>query len=154
MVLVLVVMGGLLGYSLWTYSRLDAARAETATAWRELTDELDQRYRTAEQQVLAADAAPWASAAFQQQFRLAREDFRTTSRISSQQRAAELLESMLGSGRAPAEQWFPVTQGLRQAVEEFNARRQTEEQILSTLGGKILGIFVGFPEPRPFHLAE
>ncbi len=150
----MLVVGAVLGYTLWTYSEFDKARAETAAAWRLLTVELDKRYQVAELELQPTTGAAPAVDSFAEQLRQSLDGFRTTAQVNRQQTEAKSLESLLSSGAASAGLSLSSPPELQEAVSAFNGRLQTERAILSSPGGRILDIFLEFPQPPQFELAR
>ena len=162
----MVLVGAVLGYTLWCYSQLDAARADIADAWRAVASGLDSRYHVLELKTLAPSESEGEALGlapenshpnvpeFAGQLRMALDGFRSTSQISNQQTAAELIESLLQSNQVPLNLDVSAEPGLVQAVAAFNESLQEEKNILNSVGGRILDIFMEFPQPRSFKLAE
>lgn len=150
----MLVVGAVLGYTLWSYGELDKARAQTAKSWRSLGTALDQRYREAEQQLPPASEEASAEEGFTRQLLQALDRFRTTARVNRQQTEAVALERLLASEAAAAGISLSSPAELEHAVSDFNARLQTEREILSSPGGRLLDIFLEFPQPPPFELAR
>ncbi len=151
----LVVIGGSLSYTLWTYNRFDAARAQSAQAWRGAIELLAERYHAAELGLAEGIAKGATSDAFGQELQTAVDTFRTTSIVNEQVSAAERIEELLGSGEFPsqARQALLSPTQLQAALDEYNLRRNRERVLLKTLGGRILDLFLEFPESQPFQLA-
>ena len=151
----LVVVGVSLSYALWTYNRLDAARAQSASAWRGAMESLAERYQAAELGLAESAASGATSDEFNQQFKSAVDTFRTTSIVNEQVFAAERIEVLIGSGEFPsqARQTLLSPTQLLVALDEYNQRRDRERVLLKSLGGRILDIFLEFPDSQPFHLA-
>lgn len=152
----LVAIGVSLSYTLWTYNKLDAARAQSALAWRSAIESLVERYRLADLGLAESVASGATSDAFGQQFQSAVDTFRTTSIVNEQVSAAERIEELLGSGEFPsqARQALPRSARLQSELDEYNQRRGVEQVLLRSLGGRILDIFLEFPDSQPFQLAK
>lgn len=150
----MLAVGAVLGYTLWVYSEFDKARAQTATAWRSLTVELDKRYQAVELQLQTASEESADRDRYAEQLRQALDGFRTTAQVNRQKTEAELLESLLSSGAAYAGLSLSNPPALEEVVSAFNGRLQTEREILSSPGGRILDIFLEFPQPPQFELAR
>lgn len=151
----LVTVGVAISFTLWTYNRLDAVRADSATAWRETTHALSDRYRAAEQQVAEAVASGALDADFQQSFEVAVDRFRTTSIAVDQVAAAERVEELLGSSSVPAEvlQAIPPTEQLNAQLDQYNQQRLRERVLRNSFGGKMLELFLSLPASTPFRLS-
>lgn len=149
----MLVVGGGLGYSLWVYSQLDAARQATRQTWRNLASELDSRYRASELQLARGIDAATIPMEVGERFRLAVDRFRTTSDPLQQQAAAQAIEDLL---QEPAlSPVAPATGGaeLPPLVDQYNAQRLEEQRILSGPGGRALDIFLEFPQTAAFRLS-
>ncbi len=169
----MVVVGATLGYTLWVYSQLDVARESTANAWRLLATQLDSRYRALELQIVAEEATDGtvnatqsgdvaadlnvdaeATGTFEAKFRMALDGFRTTAQISSQRPAADRVEAILASNESSLSSPGDSTPELDSAVDSFNEKMQVERELLNTPGGKLLDVFMGFPQHAAFQLAR
>lgn len=155
-ILGLVVIGVSLSYTLWTYNRLDAARARSALAWRNAIESLAERYRAAELGLAESVAGGATSEAFSQQFQSAADTFRTTSMVNEQVAAAERIEELLGSVEFPSQvrQALPSAAQLQSELDKYTQLRKRELVLLNSLGGRILDIFLEFPNSPPFQLAS
>ncbi|MEO8269784.1 MAG: hypothetical protein ABI557_08690 [Aureliella sp.] len=155
-IVALVAVGASLSYTLWTYNRLDVARGQSALAWRDATESLAERYRLAEFGLVESSANGATGETFSQEFQSAVDTFRTTSIVNEQVAAAERIEELLGSDkfRNPAFQALPSPEKLQNTLDEYNMRRQREQVLLKSLGGRILDIFLEFPDSKPFRLAN
>lgn len=144
-----------LSFTLWTYSRLDAARVASATAWRKLTPALNDRYRAAQLNLSSGVAADAATDDFQQTLASAIDRFRTTSIVVDQVAAAERVEELLGSREFPAHilPANPPTPQLRTELEHYNQQRQHERRLRAGLGGQLLELFFALPPSTPFNLS-
>ena len=151
----LVVIGVSLSYTLWTYNRLDAARSQSASAWRSAMELLAERYHAAELGLAESTADSASSDEFNQQLKSAVDTFRTTSIVNEQVFAAERVEELIGSGQFPSRvrQALPRSAQLQSELERYNQRRRSELRLLDSLGGKILDVFLNFPDSQPFQLA-
>lgn len=154
-VVALVVIGVAISFTLWTYNRLDAARAGSAAAWRTATVALDNRYRVLEQKLADAVAAGAITEDFQRRFDSASDRFRTTSIVVEQVAAAEQLEQLLGSSDFPGDilQAAPPTQQLVSQLDEYNRQRLHERVLRESFGGKLLELFLSLPPSTPFRLS-
>lgn len=150
----MLVVGAVLGYTLWVYSEFDKARGETAAAWRSLTVELDKRYQEVDRQMQASAGESTDRERFAEQLRLGLDGFRTTAQVNRQKTEAESLESLFSTGAASAGLLLSSPPELEELVSAFNQRLQTEREILSSPGGRILDIFLEFPQPPQFELAR
>ncbi len=152
----LALLGVGISYTLWTYNRVDTARAATATAWRNLTEHLSSRYRAAEKTIAEGVDSRAIKMEFGERFRLAVDGFRTTSLPLEQYAAAQRVESLLGSedlGISP--QALPsVPPDLRASLESFRDQLEQERQLLEGLGGRMLDIFMKFETTAPLSLAN
>ncbi len=151
----LVVIGVSLSYTLWTYNRLDAARAQSANAWRGAMESLAERYHAAELGMAESAAGSATSEEFNQQLKSAVDTFRTTSIVNEQVSAAERIEELIGSGEFPSRvrQALPRSARLQSELEHYNQQRRSELRLLDSPGGKILEVFLNFPDSQPFQLA-
>lgn len=151
----LVVIGIVLSYTLWTYNRLDVARLASVVAWREVTEQLSERYRVAERTVALGVDERALRMEYGEQFRLAIDAFRTTSLPEKQFVAAERVEEMLAQpefvGAVATLPPLPI-EG-RSAIENFNQAKDRERQLLESWGGRFLDIFLKFESPRRFVYA-
>ncbi len=155
-IVALVAIGVSLSYTLWTYNRIDAARAQSAHAWRSAVESLAERYRVAELGLAESVTNGVTSEVFSQQFQSAIDTFRTTSMVIEQVSAAEQMEELLGNSEfpAPVRQALPSGTQLQNELDEYNQLRQRERLLLNSLGGRTLDIFLNFPDSQPFHLAR
>lgn len=145
----LVLVAGGVSYALFTYNRIDFARAQSADAWRELADQLAGRYRRAENAIARGVDKREIDMKWGEKFRLAVDRFRTTAQSTLQFAAACELEDLLRSQQMRLE----VSAGLRDAVAEYNVRRAVERSALDSWGGRFLSMFLQFPEPVDLDLA-
>jgi uncharacterized protein (DUF433 family) len=151
----LVFIGIGLSYTLWTYNQLDAARLRSAVAWRGTAELLAERYQAAEVGLAESDTAGAAEVAFRQDFASSVDAFRTLSIISDQVAAAESVEKLLASHELPdavRAALRPSTQ-LQSELTEYNQVRLRERVLLESFGGRILDIFLKFPDSHPLQLA-
>lgn len=151
----LVAIGTAISFTLWTYNRLDTARANSAAAWRQTTHALDDRYRSAQQQVADAVASGAVDTEFQQSFEVAVDRFRTTSIVVDQVAAAEHVEQLLGSRSVPNDvlQAIPITEQLSIYLDQYNQQRLRERALRDSFGGKMLELFLSLPASTPFRLS-
>ncbi|MCA9132681.1 MAG: hypothetical protein KDA45_05990 [Planctomycetales bacterium] len=154
--LTLVGVGVSLSYTLWTYNRLEVARAETSQAWRQLTEQLIHRYSAVQLALHLVGSSDSENSELHEQFRQAADRFRTTSLPHEQQAMARKLETLMGNADLlPPETTAPnVTPQLREATADYNRSRLAEQQMRLSLGGRLLGIFINFPQSLPFQLSE
>ncbi len=148
-VLLLLLVGAWLSYTLWVYSQVDRARGETNIAWRNLVDRLDERYREAEKYVAKGVDARDIEMQLGEQFRLAVDRFRTTAQPSAQYITAEEIEKQLAGFKDIPE----PTAELQLAVDRFNACLRQERDVLSSPGGRFLSVFLKFAEPEELRLS-
>lgn len=151
----LVAIGIAISFTLWTYNRLDAARTNSAVAWRQTTHTLDDRYRSAEQQVADAVTTGAVDAEFEQSFKVAVDRFRTTSIVVDQVAAAEHVEELLGSSSVPVDvlRALPLTAQLSAHLEHYNQQRLRERELRDSFGGQMLELFLSLPASTPFRLS-
>ncbi len=157
----LAVIGAGISYTLWTYSRLDVARKASAIAWRDLTEQLALRYRSAEKIVAQGVDSRQTKMEFGERFQLAVDRFRTIALLTDQYQAGLSVEELLGSEDFIAinmavngSRHLPQSDELKQAVEGFNQMRARERDLLDSFGGKMLDIVLKFVAPTPFELAH
>lgn len=156
-VVLIVVCGVALMYTLWSYEQLEHARQRTAENWRQVADGLNARYQSLENSLSepSADESSDADTVLEasvdrswlQQFSELRADFVTTSRIESQVTLARRLEIMLAEADAalsPSE--------LRQQIEQYNQSREKQLRMLESSGGQILDWFLQIPVPERFSI--
>lgn len=151
--LLLIVIGVILSYTLWSYGQLGAIRKHKQAAWAELREPLADRYRVLEKIVAAGVDDTSIPMAWGEKFRLAVDSFRTTAQVTYQYDAAIEVEKLL----AEAEFAFPAAaqdSSLTEAVERFNAQLDRETQQLTTPGCQLLDVFLEFPPPGQFKLAS
>lgn len=141
--MLLAISGATLSYTLWCYSRLDVARAETTLAWRALAEELSERYAAIASQAAAGDGLP--------EFTQAVDRFRTTVQTGPQRTAALEVEQQLA--RLATNLPTP-SDPLNDALNDFNRVVEQEAEVLGTPGGRVLSIFLSFPPPIRFELTE
>ncbi len=140
----------LLLYSLSAYSRLDQAHDASAECWREVASGLDGRYRQAEKLVAEAIDTQRVKIEFGERFRLAIDGFRTTSQPNLQQANALELENLLaGQSGLSTLAWPPE---LVARIDAYNAALAEVAGIQSSLGGRLLNIFLGLEVPEPFEI--
>lgn len=151
----LAAIGIVLSYTLWTYNRLDDARRVSVVAWREVTEQLNERYRAAEHTVAEGVDERTLRMEFGEQFRLAIDAFRTTSLPEKQFAAAERVEEMLAQPEfTDAGATLPeLSDAGRSAIENFNQAKDLERSLLDSWGGRFLDIFLKFESPRRFVYA-
>ncbi len=151
------LIGGCLSYTLWTYNRLDVARKARSESWRSLANELATRYRVAEKTVAAGVDSREIKMELGERFRLAIDQFRSTAQVAPQYDAAQKVEDLLadsGGTLAGAERdWIKPSSQLRSAIEDYNSHLANERQVLSSPGGRLLGLFLSFPRPEDFRVA-
>lgn len=145
----LLIVGGWLSYTLWTYNRIDVARANTAQSWRQLAEQLSVRYRGAESQIAAGVDERQIDMEFGERFRLAMDRFRTTAQSEPQFEAARELEDLLAEKRIPAKS----SGDLSAAVDQFNAKIDSESRVIDSVGGRFLSLFLHFQPSVKMELA-
>ena len=145
----MLIVGGWLSYTLWTYNRIDVARASTAQSWRQLAEQLSARYRAVESQIAAGVDERKIAMEFGERFRLAMDRFQTTAQSEPQFEAARELEALLSEQDLPLE----TPAELSGAVEQFNDQIDSESQIIGSVGGRFLSIFLHFQPSVKMELA-
>ncbi|QDV22768.1 hypothetical protein [Aureliella helgolandensis] len=152
-ILSLVVGGAFLSYELWSYNRLDAARAATQQAWRSLTDPLSQRYRKIELAVAERVDSESLDMAWAEKFRLTVDRFRTTALPDLQFQTSQELEELLSVSTLSPEVLQTENVQLADALRSYNRTLDQERQLLHSPACKFLGIFLKFNEPVELQLA-
>jgi hypothetical protein len=147
----LILIGLGISYTLWTYNQLDVARKQTAASWRDLTDQLSDRYREAGKLLLLQADEQKLDASFSQEFNVAIDHFRTTSLPKEQNAAALHVEQLIASAFASELSQPPE---LQMAVAAFNQSLERERNLLRSFGGRILDVFLNLSEPTAFELAS
>lgn len=147
LMLLLATVG--LSYVLWTYNRLDDARFEARETWHGLADQLANRYQQIELVIAEGVDSRQIDMALGEKFRLAVERFRTTAQPDVQVRAAREIEELL----FPIDALKPPSIELQKIVEQYNQRLTAERDVLDSVGGRLLSIFINLSDPAPFLLA-
>ncbi len=170
--LTVVVVGSLLlvmivsGYCLWLYSRVERSREQAATAWRSVAAELSLRHHAFEKLVARGVDAQLIDIALAEKFRLAIDSFSTTTQVDSQIAAAEQVELQLTAMRSAlagpetrelAKQWDQTVEkpaNLTSVMESYAKVVRDQQDLLSSLGGKLLLFFIKLSEPREFQIVS
>lgn len=153
----LVIIGMGLSYTLWTYSRIDAAREDVQVAWREVVQQLASRYHRIETAVARGVDDEQIAMEWGEQFRLAIDHYRTTAQFDEQYLAAERVESLLVGEPVAHIDLKPenaLDEALDEALDSLDAQLKQRSDWLSSPGGKFLDIFLEFPELPEFVLSK
>lgn len=141
----MIVSGGVLAYTLWVYTELEQARLATAKSWRAVASQLDQRYSDMEFAVEYGDVS--APSDWMTEFTIESESFRTTTQTIPQIETALRLEELLTEREDAA-----ATGDLSPLIDAYNKQQLAEVQILDSVGGKILDVFLKLPRPIRFSI--
>lgn len=150
----LVLVAAWLSYALWSYNRIDAARANTTVSWRELAEPLSKRYGRLEKEVAAGVDSREIDMQLGERFRLAIDRFRTTAQAPLQYVAAQDLEQVLAELASSGVELPPVSSEVAAAIEKHNACLRQETELLASPGGRFLLLFLRFTEPVEFSVTR
>ena len=164
---VLLLFGSCLVYVLTTYDRLEQIRGDCDSAWRALATLLEMRYQPAEKAVAAAVDAGTVSMEAGERFRLAIDAFHGTASSLQQSKAAQRVEdawpnlpretsreNALGDSAQSQALAEAISPALRNAIDEYNACQRREREILDSIGGRVLDLFLELPEPTEFRASQ
>ncbi len=146
----LILVGAGISYTLWSYNRIDAARAASTASWRNLAAGLSERYRQAELAVARGVDQRKIEMEFGERFRLAVDRFRTSAQLHLQYDAAQELEQLMS--KQPG--LLSASTALAQEVQDYNAILKNLRTALSTPGGRFLSLFLNFANPDDLRLAS
>lgn len=145
----LILLGGGLSYTLWSYNRLDQQRAVANELWLDLASELSTRYRGIEKEVADRVDERTMEMEIGEEFRLAVDRFRTTAQPNLQLEAAREIEGLLTDmpwvGK-PSESLLDVT-------NRYNDQLSQVREVVGSTGGQVLSLFLTFPSYAPLQLA-
>jgi hypothetical protein len=147
------MLGGTLVFALSSFSVIDAARSQKKAAWAELREQIDRRYRAIEKVVAQGVDERRIPMEWGEKFRLNLDAFRTTAQVAEQHNQARAIEELLTSAdftlTLPA-----VDDSLEQSIGQLQDATEAENAALSSLGGRLLGVFFRFEHPSPLILAQ
>ncbi|MEM7560050.1 MAG: hypothetical protein AAF394_13100 [Planctomycetota bacterium] len=147
-IVLLIVLGGLISYTLSSYNAIDVARAKATAAWQELAEELSSHYRQVEFDVATRVDAREVAMEDGEEFRLALDAFRGTSILEKQFAATERVQESLGKMKLePA-----MNSSLQQKLADYNSEAAATRELIQSSAGQVLAVFLNFPQYAELQL--
>lgn len=147
-IVLLIILGVLISYTLSSYNAIDAARAKATAAWQELAEELSTHYRQVEVGVATRVDAREVAMEDGEEFRLALDAFRGTSILEKQFSAAVRVEESLGEMKLEPQK----NSSLQQKLAEYNSEAAATRELIQSTAGQILSVFLNFPQYAELQL--
>lgn len=155
------------GYCLWVFNHLERSREQAVAAWRGVASELSLRNYAFEKVIAQGVDSQLIDIARGEKFRLSVDRFSTTTQIDKQIDAAQEVELRVQvirktlANRPEAadliKEWDPIAikpPRLSSALDAYADVVQKQKELLSSIGGRVLLLFVRLTQPREFQIVS
>lgn len=152
MLVILLATGGLFYAFTTAYANYNAARRQTERCWRELADELNQRYQRLDLEIARSVDAGQVEINMREQWRSTRDRFSGTSLSSHQIAAAQALEALVGQLQLKIQLNEQEANTYKKLAEEYSLASSKQTRVGQSLGSRMLKLLLNLPDPPEFVL--
>jgi len=162
-VLVLMLLCVAVAYFVTVVHRLQQSRDLTAERWRTLAVHLEREYRLVDERWSGAtpldskvsqslSQEPSDADSRQRDYHKAVDEFRTAVDLTRQRLLADAIEDLLVQTRSQLAFDVSSSEATRLSLAEYNQSLGKERQILNSLGGRLVRVFLVMPDLADFHV--